>query len=86
MRPIFHLSIPVRNLDDAVRFYVDQLGATAGRRTAEFVDVLLFGAQIILQNDQASVTSPMPRTRHFGATIEWREWEGMAKRMEKLPA
>ncbi len=80
MRPIFHLSIPVRDLDEAVDFYGGQLGAEMGRRTAEFADALMFGAQVTLQNDPASVTSPMPRTRHFGATVQWDEWELLAAR------
>lgn len=82
MRPIFHLSIPVRDLDEAVDFYGSQLGADIGRRTTEFADALVFGAQVTLQNDPASVTSPMPRTRHFGATIPWDEWELLASRFD----
>lgn len=81
MRPIFHLSVPVRDLDEAVAFYGNQLGAQIGRRTTEFADALVFGAQVTLQNDPGSVTSPMPRTRHFGATIHWEEWEVVAARL-----
>ena len=57
MRPIFHLSIPVRDLSEAVDFYQSHLGAEIGRRTDDFVDALLFGAQVTLQNDPASVTA-----------------------------
>src|SRR4051812_26538195 len=78
MRPIFHLSIPVRDLDEAVAFYCDDLGAQLGRRTQTFADVLLFGAQLTLQNDPRNVINPMPRTRHFGATISWAQWETTA--------
>ena len=28
----------------------------------------------------ANVTVPMPRTRHFGATIRWDEWETIVAR------
>lgn len=80
MRPIFHLSIPVRDLDEAVTFYRTELGAQIGRRTAEFADALVFGAQITLQNDPAGVSDPMPRTRHFGATLVWAEWEVVTER------
>ncbi len=82
MRPIFHLSVPVRDLDEAVDFYRSQLGADIGRRTADFADALVFGAQVTLQNDPASVTSPMPRTRHFGATVPWDEWKLLAARFD----
>ncbi len=81
MRPIFHLSIPVRDLQEAVDFYARALGAHIGRRTESSADALVFGAQITLQNDPSSVTSPMPRTRHFGATLRWEEWESVASRL-----
>jgi hypothetical protein len=75
MRPIFHLSLPVRDLDEAVTFYRARLGAHIGRRTETFADALVFGAQVTLQNDPGSVSRPMPRSRHFGATLPWAEWE-----------
>lgn len=81
MRPIFHLSFPVRDLNEAIEFYCSQLGATIGRRTATFADALMFGAQITLQDDPSSVTRPMPRTRHFGATLPWNEWEVLVGRL-----
>ncbi|HXQ76435.1 MAG TPA: VOC family protein [Acidimicrobiales bacterium] len=80
MRPIFHLSLPVRDLEEAVAFYRTRLGAHIGRRTATFADALLFGAQVTLQNDPASVSDPMPRTRHFDATVPWAEWETVVAR------
>ena len=80
MRPIFHLSIPVRDLDEAIDFYGRQLGAEIGRKTTDFADALVFGAQVTLQHDPGSVPSSMPRTRHFGATIGWDEWAVFAAR------
>jgi extradiol dioxygenase family protein len=85
MRPIFHLSIPVRNLEEAITFYSEQLGAQIGRKTDSFADVLVFGAQVTLQNDPANVSDPMPRTRHFGATLPWADWEGAASRLGDSP-
>jgi extradiol dioxygenase family protein len=79
MRPIFHISFPVRDLAEAIAFYQDELGAEIGRREFGFADALLFGAQVTLQNDPDNVLKPMPRTRHFGATIPWEEWERLAR-------
>lgn len=79
-QPIFHLSVPVRDLQEAVDFYRHYLGAQIGRSTDEFADALMFGAQVTLQNDPASVSHPMPRTRHFGATLPWDEWENVVSR------
>lgn len=81
MRPIFHLSLPVRDLADAVAFYREVLGAEVGRSNPACVDVLVFGAQVTLQHDPAQVPTMMPRTRHFGATIAWPAWEEAARRL-----
>ena len=80
MRPIFHLAVPVRDLEEAVDFYRTVLGARIGRRTPAFADALVFGAQVTLQQDPSAVVHPMPRTRHFGATVTWEEWEVAAAR------
>jgi uncharacterized protein len=80
-RPVFHLSIPVRSLDEAIAFYTGRLGATKGRHENGWADVALFGAQVTLQDDAASVADPMPRTRHFGATIGWSDWESLMTRL-----
>jgi uncharacterized protein len=77
MRPIFHLSVPVRDLEGAVEFYLTQLGAQIGRHTENFADAFVFGAQVTLQRDPANVSDPMPRTRHFGVTLLWAEWEAV---------
>jgi extradiol dioxygenase family protein len=85
VRPIFHLSIPVRDLDESVGFYSTVLGAEVGRRTGSWADALLFGAQVTLQGDPDNVTTPMPRTRHFGATLPWEEWSALADRLAGAP-
>src|SRR5580700_6567267 len=82
MRPIFHLSLPVRDLQEAIDFYCEFLGAEIGRHDDRFADAFLFGAQVTLQNDPASVSTQMPRTRHFGATLPWDEWETFATRFQ----
>ncbi len=80
-RPVFHLSIPVGNLGAAIAFYCDRLGGTPGRRHDKGCDIALFGAQLTLQDDPASVTDPMPRTRHIGATLDWPTWEALVARL-----
>lgn len=81
MKPVFHLSFPVLDLADSVRFYTDVLNAKVGRNTERFADIFIFGAQVTLQNDPGSVPDPMPRARHFGATVEWSQFEILASRM-----
>lgn len=84
MRPIFHLSFPVRDLDESIAFYVGELGAVVGRREAAWADVALFGAQLTLQQQPGDIPDPMPRSRHFGATLSWREWEDLTGRLSEF--
>jgi uncharacterized protein len=81
MKPIVHLSFPVNDLAEATAFYSEILGATVGRRTDSFADIFLFGAQVTLQNDKQNVPRPMPRSRHFGATLDWSDWEKAAQQL-----
>lgn len=75
---IFHLSIPVDDLDEAIDFY-HRLGGLPGRREEAWADIAIFGTQLTLQFAPADVTHPMPRTRHFGATLDWVEWQDFAQ-------
>jgi extradiol dioxygenase family protein len=78
---IFHLSLPVEDLAEAITFYTSTFEAVVGRRTPEWADIAVFGAQITLQDRPGDVTRPMPRTRHFGATLPWDEWEKVTARL-----
>ena len=73
--PIFHLSFPVRDLDEGLAWYREKLGAVPGRREPAWADVALFGAQLTLQHAPDDVPDSMPRSRHFGATLDWESWE-----------
>lgn len=77
--PIFHLSFPVNDLDEALAFY-SSLGGIVGRRETGWADVALFGAQLTLQHVPEDVLQPMPRSRHLGATLSWRGWEHLVSR------
>jgi len=81
-RHIFHLSIPVEDLDTAQSFYVDVLGATIGRKHHDWLDVLLWGHQITLQLKPDEVV-PLDRQgkRHFGVSLPWPEWVTLAERV-----
>jgi extradiol dioxygenase family protein len=82
VRPVFHLSFPVADVEAALGFYVDRLGGEVGRRHDDGgVDIRLFGAQLTLQDAPGDVLTPNPRTRHFGATIDWPAWEAIAARL-----
>lgn len=77
---IFHLSFPVNDLDEAITFY-STLGGIVGRRETGWADVALFGAQLTLQHVPEDVLQPMPRSRHFGATLPWQDWEHLVAQL-----
>ena len=82
--PIFHLSFPVRDLEEGLAFYTGTLGGIPGRRAPAWADVALFGAQLTLHQLPDEVLDPMPRSRHFGATLDWAEWEGLVGRLDEF--
>jgi extradiol dioxygenase family protein len=81
-QPIFHLSFPVRDLTESITFYTETLNGAVGRREEGWADVALFGAQVTLQNMPSDVLCPMPRSRHFGATIGWAAWESLTVKLK----
>ena len=90
MRP-FHFAFFVRDLDTTRRFYAEVLGCREGRSTDGWVDFDFFGSQI-----SAPVTGPVTPTTdagvvdgvrvpmpHFGALLQWEEFERIAGRIRQ---
>jgi extradiol dioxygenase family protein len=85
VQPILHLSIPVRDLDEAVGFYVSALGCQSARTRGDFVDVWFYGMQVTLQRRPREVEeTPRGGTRHFGATLGRGEFDAAVARLEAL--
>ena len=84
-RYLFHLSIPVADLDCAKRFYVEVLCARLGRTHSQWLDVILWGHQLTLQH-RPEETLPLDRQgkRHFGVVLPWNEWEDEVRRLQAL--
>ncbi len=82
MQPILHLSIPVREMDEARDFYVHTLGCQAARRRADFTDIWFYGMQVTLQDrpDEA-VSAPARGSRHFGVTLARDEFDAVIDRL-----
>jgi len=75
---IFHLSFPVRSLAAAKDFYCRVLGATVGRDTGAWADILLFGHQITLHERPSEVLGAEARgVRHFGVILPWEQWQAL---------
>jgi uncharacterized protein len=80
-RAIFHLSFPVTSLEAALGFYQRCLGATVGRHTGDWADVILFGHQLTLHHAPSQVLARSARgVRHFGAILDWEQWEAVCAR------
>ena len=85
----FHFAFFVHDLDSTRRFYGEILGCREGRSTETWVDFDFFGNQISAhttgrvtptQNTGKveDILVPMP---HFGAILEWEEFEAVAGRI-----
>jgi hypothetical protein len=82
VQPILHLSIPVRDVDEARAFYVHTLGCQSARSRAGFADVWFFGMQITLQDRPDEVASGTARSsRHFGVTLGRDDFDAMVARL-----
>lgn len=85
----FHLAFPVRDVEEARRFYVDVLGCTEGRSAATWQDFNFYGHQIVahrVENYTASANEnavdgdavPVP---HFGAALSVDRFHELAERV-----
>jgi uncharacterized protein len=72
---VFHLAIPVRDLDETHRFYVDGLGCHLARRYDDRMTLDFFGDQLVchLSNDVIPEGELQLYPRHFGVTFRRRE-------------
>lgn len=90
--PPFHLAFPVRDVEEARRFYVDVLECEQGRSSDRWVDLNLYGHQIVAHYQPALATKalhhnpvdghdvPVP---HFGVVLPWEAWHHLAERLRK---
>ena len=78
---IFHLSFPIENITDTKKFYVDGLGCTVGRQTANSTILNLYGHQLV-----AHITEKIPPQigiypRHFGIIFPTlADWQALLDR------
>ncbi len=84
-RPIFHLAFPVRDLEEAKKFYVTTFDARVGRVREKWLDIFLFEGQITLHERPSEVLSLGKHgVRHFGAILAWHDWEALANRLDEM--
>ncbi len=90
MQP-FHLAFPVRDLAATRRFYEGLLGCNVGRTSDRWIDLDFWGNQISAHlvdsdEDMAEPTNAVDGknvpVRHFGAILEWENWEQLAQKLK----
>ncbi len=89
MQP-FHLAFPVKDLQATRAFYEDLLGCSIGRTDDRWIDFNFWGSQItahLVDSDEDTeptnqVDGKHVPVRHFGAILEWTEWERLAEKLK----
>ena len=92
--PLFHLAIPVDDLEAGRAFYGELLGCPQGREDpGHWIDFDLRGHQLVLHKDDTGGEGARVRTRnavdgdavpvpHFGLVLGWDEWHALADRLK----
>lgn len=79
----FHMSLPCLSVKATHSFYVENIGASLGRKTQNWVDINLFGNQLtFIKAEKFSFNNPnyvfegkiLP-SFHFGVIVDLKEWE-----------
>ena len=90
MNNLFHLAFPVKNLDEARKFYGEILGCEEGRSSETWIDFNLFGHQIVAhlapeavgvrhRNEVDADHVPVP---HFGIVLPMDEFQSFAEKLK----
>jgi extradiol dioxygenase family protein len=86
----FHLAIPVRDAREAEAFYTETFGCEVGRKSDHWVDLNLFGHQLVCHeaplpesygNPVDGDEVPVP---HFGVVLTMDVWQALADRLTSM--
>lgn len=86
----FHIAFPVRDVEEARRFYVDVLGCTEGRSAATWQDFNLYGSQIVAHlvpgwsaaSHENAVDGDAVPVPHMGVCLPIDEFHALAERLQ----
>lgn len=87
--PPFHLAFPVRDLEEARKFYGGLLGCPEGRSSPDWIDFDFHGHQIsahlvdgaLAPSETNPVDGDAVPARHFGAVLSWEDWHILSERL-----
>ena len=86
---VFHLAVPIKDIETTRAFYGELLGCTQGREAERWIDFDFFGHQLsfhladLSQHSEPtnSVDGKDVPVRHFGAVLEWGDWHSLADKL-----
>jgi len=88
IRP-FHLAFPVRDIEEAEKWYTNIIGCTTGRKSDNWIDFNFFGHQIVahLANPNEDIqTNEVDNDnvpcRHFGIILTPEQWQELIAHLE----
>lgn len=79
---LFHLAIPINDIEQAKSFYIKGLGCEVGRESSGAVILNFYGHQVVLHSTQDPL-SPQKGIypRHFGLVfLEEKDWETLVEK------
>ena len=81
---IFHLAIPINDIDKAKFFYCQQLGCELGRETSKALILNFYGHQVVAHiTDEPLVRQKSIYPRHFGIVfLVESDWQDLVRRIE----
>ncbi len=81
MKPAFHLSLPVRSLDESVEFFVRVLRSNVEHvDPSGYVNLDFFGSQITLKQNAAA--APRGGDFHFGVNLDLEALDALAAHVQ----
>ena len=89
---LFHLALPVDELDAAAVFYQEVLGCKRGRESTRWIDLDFWGHQLVLhlvdaQSMPQVATNPVDDeavpASHFGVILPWEQFDGLVQRLQQ---
>ncbi len=91
MNNLFHLAFPVRDLEEARKFYGELLQCSEGRSSDHWIDFNFYGHQIVthLAPEESFKKSANPvdghnvPVPHFGVILSMDEWQSLADRLRE---
>ncbi len=88
----FHIAVPVRDIEEARKFYTGVMGCEEGRSDSHWIDFNMYGHQYVVHykptgqpaslhhNPVDGYEVPVP---HCGVVLQWKEWEDLAEKLRR---